>query len=173
MFDTIDFMNSYIGKRLANAETAIIDDGLVGKAFEVAIRYYMSGRKDYKVKSQGKADIRSKVFGGKSETVEIKSACGRLDDSLAKSVKWVIYCPDVDLNIEPEFQAYVFSKEEWIDFLEGYDGRGQFIRKASDGMHIQSFYVSDSKRPKASKAIANYIWECCNNQPILADFYEE
>lgn len=171
--NTIDFMSEYIAKRLANTKNAVLDDGLIGKAFEVAVRYFMTNRKDYKVKAQGKTDITSKVFGGKAEAVEIKSSCGRLDDSLEKRVKWIVYCPDVDLSIEAEFQAYVFSKEEWIDFLEGYDGRGQFIRKASDGMHIQSFYVSDTKRPKASKAIANYIWNACNNQPMLADFYEE
>lgn len=172
--NTIDFMADYIAMRLENSETATIDDGLIGKAFEVAIRYYMTNRYDMRVKAQGKADIRSKVFGGKSETVEIKTACGELDDTLKKSCKWIVYCPDVDLTLEPEYQAYVFSKDEWLDFLNGYDGRGSLTRRTSNGkLHIQSFYVSDSKRPKASKAIANYIIETCNNQPMLADFYEE
>lgn len=171
--NTIEFMARYIAMRLENSETATIDDGLIGKAFEVAIRYYMTHRRNFKVKAQGKADIRSKVFGGKAETVEIKTACGELDDTLKDSCKWIIYCPDVDLNLEAEYQAYVFSKDEWIAFLENYNGRGSLTRRTSNGkLHIQSFYVSDSKRPKASKAIANYIIETCNGQSLLADFYE-
>lgn len=172
--NTNEFMAQYIAMRLENTETAVLDDGLIGKAFEVAVRYYMTNRRNMRVKAQGKADIRSKVFGGKAETVEIKSACGELDDTLTKACKWIIYCPDVDLSIPVEEQAYIFSKEEWIEFLENYNGRGSLTRRTSNGkLHIQSFYVSETKRPKASKAIANYIIESCNNQPLLYEFYEE
>ena len=159
-----------------NANAAAKDDGLTGKAAEVGIRSYMMRfRKIAKrVKAQGKVDIVSTKFSGKAENCEIKTACGKLRDTLKESCKWVIYCPDVDFTFGLEFQFYVFSHDEWVDFLEGYDGRGKFLRTDSKGeIHIQSFYVSETKRPGASKPMADYIWNTCNMMPMLADFYEE
>lgn len=172
MINTIAIMNEYIAMRNGNSESAIADDGLIGKAFECAIRSYMANRRILTVKSQGKVDIRSRAFDGTPSDTEIKTACGELDDTFRKSCKWIIYCPDVDLELEAEYQAYVFSRDEWIDFLNGYTGRGQMLRKTTNGKtHIQSFYVSTDKRPKASKALADYIWDTCLEHESLANYY--
>ena len=175
--DTISVALNFIALAYQrNPKAAANDDGLTGKAAEVAIRSYMMRfRKTVKrVKSQGKVDVRSVKFSGKAENAEIKTACGKLRDTLKPSCKWIIYCPDVDFTISLEYQFYVFSHDEWIDFLEGYPGKGKFTRVDDAGeIHIQSFYISESKRPKASKPMADYIWETCNGQQMLADYYEE
>lgn len=171
MVNTIEIMAEYIAMRKGNSANAIADDGLIGKAFDCACHSYMAGRKTLRVQPQGKCDIRSKAFDGNASNCEFKSACGKIDDTFKKSCKYVIYCPDVDLSIEAEFQAYVFTQSEWLDMLNGYNG-GQTTHKRDGHTYIQSFYVSKDKRPKASKKLADYIWECCNNQPLLADFYE-
>lgn len=145
------------------------DSGLVNKAFECGVRSYISRKPVYTVKSQGKTDI-TFTLDGKRYTCEIKTACGEVET--AEKNQYIIYCPLVDLSQLAETQAFVFTREEWKAFLNGYTGRGKFLRyDAKRGhYHIQSFYGSETVRPKASKPIANYIWECCYNQPTLAEF---
>ena len=148
------------------------DYGVNGDCFEIAIRSYLCQRRVHKVKREGAPDIVITRNGQKFH-VEIKSACGTVDDTL--NADYVIYCPDVDINYPAESQGYVFSKEQWHEFLTGYTGRGQFVRynKARNVSQIQSFYVSDTVRPKASKPIANYIWETVYELPTLDEFEEE
>lgn len=156
-------INSYLSNNYTNAN----DSGAIGKAFECAIREYLSGRSVSGVKAQGKADayFSFKVEGKRKQvTVEIKTACGEVE--MADRSQFIIYCPEVDVNTEAEAQGYVFTREEWRAFLNGYTGRGAFLRHSSRGHdHIQSF--RSAGRPKASKPIADYIWATCKAQPTV------
>lgn len=144
------------------------DDGAVGKAFEIAIRSYIQKRLAVRVKPQGKTDIRL-TLDGKRLTCEIKTACG--DIATAASNQVVIYCPMVEDGVPAEEQGRVFTREEWMKFVEGYEGRGSFTRADKQGrLHIQSFYGSETVRPKASKAIRRYIDEVCEGQPTLEEW---
>lgn len=163
---TIEIMRDYINARENNTS----DSGLNGKAFELAIRSYIMNRTAKAVKAQGKTDIRF-TFDGSRHTCEIKTACGEIEQA-AKN-QYVIYCSNVDINEPAESQGYIFTREEWLDFVNGYNGRGSFIRidKNRGHAHIQSFYVSESIRPKASKPIARYIAESLANQPTVEEFF--
>lgn len=164
--NTIEIMENYL---TINAN--VRDSGLLGKAYEVAIRSYISGRPYSKIKSQGKADITFTDENGKRFTCEIKTACGEIE--MADRSQYVIYCPVVDAEFLAELQGYVFTREEWQTFINGYTGRGSFTRldTKKNHLHIQSFYVSDTVRPKASKTIATYIWDRCDEQPTVDEFF--
>lgn len=164
--DTIKIMREYIGQCADN------DNGAYGKAFELAIRSYITGRTAKTVKAQGKTDIRFS-FDGKRHTCEIKTACGEIEQ--AERNQFVVYCSNVDPDFPAELQGYVFSRQQWIDFINGYTGRGKFIRydEKRGHAHIQSFYVSETVRPKASKAIARYIEETLFDMPTVADFFDK
>lgn len=168
--DTIKVMNDYIDSRYNNnANGASYDDGINGKAFELAIRSYITNRTAKKVKAQGKTDIRPTV-NGKRFTFEIKTACGEIET--ASKNQYVIYCADVDIDFPAEQQGYVFTREQWLTFVNGYTGRGSFTRTDSRGhVHIQSFYVSENKRPKASKPIARYIESVLFVMPTVEEFF--
>lgn len=162
--NTIEIMKAYLNGRKEN------DSGAEGKAFEIAIRSYITGRTQKAVKKQGQTDIRF-TFDGKRHTCEIKTACGEIET--AESNQFIIYCANVDTDFPAESQGYVFTREQWKTFLDGYTGRGSFVRYDSKRghAHIQSFYVSDTVRPKASKAIARYIESVLFNMPTVADFF--
>lgn len=145
------------------------DSGRYGDAYELAIRYYLTGRRWKTVKRQGASDI-TKTFNGEKYRIEIKTACGELNDSY--DAPYVIYCADVDPNFPAEEQGYVFTNAEWNAFLNGYTGRGKFIRTGSNGKdHIQSF--RSATRPKASKPIAEYIESILFDMPTVAEFFGE
>lgn len=164
---TIEIMRDYL-----NTNTNTSDTGRNGKAFEVAIRSYIMNRTASRVKAQGKTDIRF-TFDGSRHTCEIKTACGEIEQAIKN--QFVIYCPNVDINEPAEAQGYVFTREEWIDFINGYTGRGSFVRiDAKRGhAHIQSFYVSEEIRPKASKPIARYIAEVLESLPTVEEFFDK
>lgn len=161
----------YVIFRLANSEKAIYDSGLYGKAFEIEVRAYISGKGVYYVHTANRSDLRTKVFGATPEEVEIKIACGELNATLRKGCKWVIYCPDFDIRYPAKDQGHVMTREEWLDFMSSYDGKGQFLRldKKTGEYHIQSFYVSEHKRPGASKRITKYIYNYLDYVPTLAE----
>lgn len=163
--DTISIMNK---EYFARAES---DSGRAGKAFEIAIRSYIMGRTCKTVKGQGKTDIRF-TFDGKRHTCEIKTACGEIEQAAGN--QFIIYCAEVDINFPAEQQGYVFTREQWVEFLNGYTGRGKFLRQDSRGhTHIQSFYVSETVRPKASKPIAAYIESVLFEMPTVEEFFSE
>lgn len=166
MKDTITIMKEEVSKRSNE------DFGINGKAFEIAIRSYIMDRRVKAVKAQGKTDIRF-TFDGSRHTCEIKTACG--DIAQAERNQFVIYCPNVDIDFPAEEQGYVFTREQWHDFVNGYTGRGQFTRlnKARGTLQIQSFYVSETIRPKASKAIARYIESVLFDMPTVEEFFSE
>lgn len=149
------------------------DSGRFGKAFECAIREYLSGKPVTCVKAQNKVDayFSFKTDGKRKQvTVEIKTACGEIE--MASKSQFIIYCPDVCPSMNAEKQGFVFTRDEWTAFINGYTGRGSFIRHSSRGHdHIQSFY--SESRPKASKPIANYIWETCYGQPTVEQWKAE
>lgn len=163
---TIEIMRDYL-----NTNTNTSDTGRNGKAFEVAIRSYIMNRTASRVKAQGKTDIRF-TFDGSRHTCEIKTACGEIEQAIKN--QFVIYCPNVDINEPAEAQGYVFTRQEWIDFINGYTGRGAFLRYDSKRghAHIQSFYVSETIRPKASKPIARYIAEVLESLPTVEEFFD-
>lgn len=167
MINTTEIMREYLENKEKHN-----DSGAIGKAFEIAIRSYIMGRKAKAVKAQGKTDIRF-TFDGSRHTCEIKTACGEIDQTASN--QFVIYCPNVDIDFPAESQGYVFSREQWINFINGYDGRGAFIRYDSKRghSHIQSFYVSETIRPKASKAIARYIESVLFELPTVDEFFEK
>lgn len=148
------------------------DTGRIGKAYECAIREYLSGRAVKAIKAQGKADAYFSFEVNekrKQVTVEIKTACG--DIGTAHKSQFIIYCPEVDVETDAEAQGYVFSREEWMTFVNGYTGRGSFTRVNSRGeLHIQSF--RSEGRPKASKPIAEYIWNACMECPTVEEWKE-
>lgn len=164
--DSVKIMQNFLNEKNA------LDSGMYGKAFEIAIRSYIMGREAKAVKAQGKTDIRF-TFDGSRHTCEIKTACGEVEQT-AKN-QYVIYCANVDPDFPAELQGYVFTREQWIDFLNGYNGRGSFLRVDSKRghTHIQSFYVSETVRPKASKAIARYIEETLFDMPTVEEFFED
>lgn len=161
-FTTTEIMGMELAKR------SIKDSGAMGDAFELAIRYYLTGRRWAQVKRQGAPDI-TKTLNGEKYRIEIKSACGELDGSY--TAPFVVYCMNVDPNFPAEHQSYVFTNAEWLAFLNGYPGRGKFIRhdNGRNKDHIQSFYCES--RPKASKPIAAYIESVLFDMPTVADFF--
>ena len=169
--DTVRIMRDYIQQRIdaAGLEQVGKDFGVFGKAFEIAIRCYVGNKlsaEGMTVKAQGKVDMYAR-FQGKSFPFEIKTACGNIS-----TVKpYIIYCPNVDITFPAELQGYVFTRQQWADFINGYNGRGSFLRKGSDGLHIQSFYVSETIRPKASKVIARYIESVLFEMPTVQEFF--
>lgn len=148
------------------------DKGANGKAFECALREFFSGVEKTAIKAQGKVDhyFTYKTANGKRRclSVEIKTACGEI---ATHGFKWIAYCPEVDPETEAEYQAYMFSLDEWKAFVNGYTGRGSFTRVNSRGeLHIQSF--RSEGRPKASKPIAEYIWKTCMKKPTAEEWCE-
>ena len=153
----------------------VSNDGDVGAACELAVKSYLFGKRVTKVQTRGKRDAYFTIaIDGDSKrkvTLEIKTACGRIDD--CASSQFIIYWPEPDADTDIEDSAVVFTKAEWKAFVNGYTGRGSFVRHAKDGDHIQSFRgLLSGARPKASVPIANYIYDVCGEQPTLAEWKE-
>lgn len=153
----------------------IANDGDVGAACELAVKSYLFGKRVTKVQTRGKRDAYFTIaIDGDSKrkvTLEIKTACGRIDD--CASSQFIIYWAEPDADTDIEDSAVVFTKAEWKAFVSGYTGRGSFVRHAKDGDHIQSFRgLLSGARPKASKPIAEYIYSVCDTMPTLAEWKE-
>lgn len=150
----------------------LADSGRIGKAAELTLRTLTSGKTMTKVKAQGKFDAYvtyKSEDGRKTVTLEIKTACG--DITTATRSQYIAYAPEVNGEDEIPGQFFVFSREQWTEFVEGYTGRGQFTRTDKQGRkHIQSF--RSESRPKASKPIADYIWATCFEMPTYSEWLE-
>lgn len=155
------------------AETS---SGYINSACEMAANSYTSGREVKKIKPAGKPDSYFTYKGkdGKRHTlvIEYKTACGRIDN-LGKP-DFVGYWPEPVEDIEVQDGFVMFSYEEWLDFLEGYPGRGKTTRLSKNGeVHIQSFRgLMTGARPNASVPLAEYIYDACEGQPTLREFVE-
>lgn len=163
--------NSNLLKRAyasANRENC---DGNDGISFEIACRAYTSNHAPESITLAPAGKVDARVSANKKRyTIEYKTACG--DITHAAKAQYVVYCPEVCFEIAVEKQAFVFSRDEWVAFINGYPGRGSMLRTTKKGTtHIQSFYSAG--RPKASKSLANYIWDSCYNQPTLEQWIKE
>ena len=159
------------------------DDGIIGKVFEIVLREYIqpfSKRNNERVTSSRSSYCDMRI--GNAGKVEIKSACGELGEGtefsdILPKADYVIYCPEVDVNIAVENQSFVFTREQFIDMLKSYPGSGSVVRfgKSSTSgatkIAIQSFYAETRK--SASKKIANHLWECCYERPTVAEWVNE
>ena len=170
--DTVRLFQEFVEAHKSASQAAAFDDGLRGKAFEWAVRCYIAGKRlPMQVVKQGKADIRL-TYQGKRYTAEIKTACGEVE--MADKAQLIIYCPYVEADMPMEWQGRVFTRDTWREFLNGYTGRGKFLRADNRGhLHIQSFYVSEEVRPKASKPIANYIDQVLFDLPSVDEFLSD
>lgn len=148
------------------------NSGVIGNATENAIRSLLCRRHCFATKGAKDVDLCSSRFGSKKAVVEIKTACGELDDTY--TADFVIYCPTIENDIPLEEQMFVFNHEEWIALLNGYTSPrgGKLIRhdNARNHDHIQSFWCES--RPKASRTIADYLWSKCFEQPTLVEFLQ-
>lgn len=144
--------------------------GASGDAFECGCRAFSSGRRVLKTARQGCYDGCLKAADGKRYSVEFKTACGNIRDTLRAQV--IVYCILLDPDLPPQDQGRVFTREEWQALLDGYTGRGNLIRldsKTGDP-HIQSFYGSETVRPKASKPLRAYLDAACLHQPTFREW---
>lgn len=159
-----DILSAIHAEVLESCPFAEAHAGLDGDVLELAVSYYRCLHFKRGIRT-GKTDMRSAVWG----KVEIKSACGELPTG---NFDTVLYAPIVDYTRPLAEQVYVFTHDEWDAFLSGYTGRGSFLRvdSARGKAHIQSFYGSETVRPKASKPIRAYIDAVCSGQPTLGDF---
>ncbi|MBO7604917.1 MAG: hypothetical protein J6S61_00425 [Elusimicrobiaceae bacterium] len=161
---------NYLLELLANDES-----GKEGKAFELTIRSLLAGRLMTTLVINGLWDLTSKMIQRyynlpKLPKVEVKHACCQLP----KPVDYVVYTPVLYSDESLLSQSYVFTWEEWQAMLNGYEGRGQLTKfnASRNCYNIQSFYGSETIRPKASKPIANYLWSCCLEKITLAEMKE-
>ena len=184
--------------RCEMAKKSKVDDGAKGKSAEVAVKYYINPNS----KLNGFVTPQAKNFdifvreNRKQANMEVKTACGELaiidelKDSIMEMISsvypkstYIIYCPEVVDNIPMEQQFFVFSRDEFIDMCESYDGRGSIVRVKTPtnnteyserGAYRLSFQSFRSEgRPKASAKIAEHIWDCCYNQPTLEQWIQE
>jgi len=104
--------------------------------------------------------------------IEVKTACGEV--RFQKQAALIIYAPCTwSGNIADILDnAYIFSKNGFMNFLENYDGN--LVR--SDNNHIQSFHWIDSTgkeyRPKASRKIERYFMEQFAVMPTIRDIFD-
>lgn len=152
------------------------NSGAVGSACELALRSYSAKRIVTNVKPCGKFDafVTFKADNGKrrSVTVEVKTACGRIDH--CADSQFVAYWPEPADDIDVEDGFVVFTRDEWKEFIEGYTGRGKLTVERNGETHIQSFRgIMTGVRPKASLPIANYIHDVCDNQPTFSEWLSD
>jgi len=159
------------------------DDGRVGKAYEVTIRNLIqpkSRRIGVTRQFAWYGDMRKHNYN-----YEIKTGCCELvklenDEidlwKIFPKMDFIIYCPEVDENVNILQQGYVFTREDFIDMLISYAGKGKIIRTKT-GTHggikitLQSFFSEN--RQKSSRKIRKYIDNCCECQPDIYSHFIE
>lgn len=141
------------------------EDGKIGKAFEVTLKSLIFNRLVKSININGHHDLKSKLFAeyfglDYLPTVEVKTACGQIP----KENDFVVYCPLVNPNENILKQAHVFTHDDWEDMFSSYSGRGSMVRwnATRNTFNIQSFYGSETVRPKASKPIRAHIDSWCD-----------
>ena len=178
-------VNQYLNKN---------DDGRHGKQAEVMVRFSIVERTMLdKVQALGKDDviIYTKNNDGKREreVIEVKLGCGTVDysdytdakiagipaqsfvDNAFPGVAWIVYLPEAcDADVIND-EAWVFSREEFINFLNGYTtktGKPADMVKYNNkngvtAINIQSF----NSKPKE-----RYLWNTLAGQPTLGEWKE-
>lgn len=168
--DTMEVFKKYIAMRYALANTDELrarlerDAGLYGRAFECAVKSYMLNREILAVSASGEPDA-VVIYKGKSCTVEIKCGQGKMRDTWNADL--VVYAPELDPTQPLEWQAHLFTAEEWRTFMTGYTGRGHLLKPGDPDQRIQPFWTE--AKQKGSKPIAEYINAVCFETAVLED----
>ena len=187
-FDTISRFSSVVNTLTESGKTRALamgkeykaDDGIIGKAFEIVLREYIQ---PFSKRNNERVTPAKSTYGdmrmGNSGKVEIKSACGELGEGtefsdILPKADYIIYCPEVNLEIAVENQAFVFTRGEFLEMLATYPGSGSVVRFGKSSTNgttkiaIQSFYAET--RRSASKKIARHLWDCCYERPTVAEW---
>ena len=156
------------------------DNGKSGKNFEVRVRAAITPRtKVRRCKSMGKVDHYIYI-NGERVNIEIKTGAGTLDyninghidtnipatdhiDTLLENTNYIIYNPAWDGEDVLE-NAWVYTREEFVEMLHGYKGMVKYTRKGNTTINIQTF--SNSKKR------ATYIWNQTMDKMTLGEWLE-
>lgn len=165
------------------------DSGAIGKAFEIGVKEALSSESRYKKRVtpnnknydlwMRKGNLRGKI--------EIKSGCGELAigknlsiDEFFPRADYVIYSPEPIINKTVENQAFVFTRQEFVQMLKEYPKMVRAKKATSyyrngygtgathERYTIQSFYSEG--RLKASKKIRRHIDSHCTTDKLLKNF---
>ena len=158
------------------------DCGKEGKAFEPSVGLYLSGKKALAlyVKEQNVADKIWSV-GKISYVIESKTGSGKglvkasvvnylkeqgleayeMIDYIYPSSDFIVYAPEYNPYEPVEYQGFVFTRDEFIEMLKGYE------RSSMVSIHPQT---GELRIMANSKVKMNYLWEACLDQPNLETF---
>lgn len=157
------------------------DSGKEGKAFEPAVSLYLSKTATaLYVKPQGQTDkvwqvnkvaynMESKTAAGKglvkaervAELLNEGASLEQIVENTYHNADFIIYAPEYNPYEPVEYQAFVFTRNEFIDMLNGYTANICRIHPNGE-LAINTF--STSKKKTA------YIWDKCLDQPNLETF---
>ena len=159
----------------------ISDCGKEGKAFEPAVSVYLSKNASaLYVKSKSQVD---KVWRVNKITynIEAKTAAGKglvtaervgnllnegasleeIVENTYPNADFIVYAPEYNPYEPVEHQAFVFTRSEFIDMLNGYTAN---ICKIHPNGELAINTFSSSKKKTA------YMWDKCLDQPNLETF---
>lgn len=157
------------------------DSGKEGKAFEPAVSLYLSKTATaLYVKPQGQTDkvwqvnkiaynMESKTAAGKglvkaervTELLNEGASLEKIVENTYPNADFIVYAPEYNPYEPVEYQAFVFTRREFIDMLNGYTANICRIHPNGE-LAINTF--STSKKKTA------YIWDKCLDQPNLETF---
>ena len=159
------------------------DNGRQGKNFEVAVRMFITPktRAQY-CKSMRMVDHFIKL-DGKRVNIEIKLGAGTLDynrlgtldtsipatDHIANvyaNAQFIVYAPSWDGDAdEIGDNAWVMTRAQFIEMLEGYKGMVKYNNKSGTKvLQMQSFSNSEKRE--------GYIWDCLADAMTLGEWKE-
>lgn len=177
---TVDEKKAYILNVYENRKPN--DCGKFGKAFEPSVGLYLSGKKALAlyVKEQKVADkiwsvnkigyvMESKTGSGKglvkASVVKYLQDQGleayEMIDYVYPSADFIVYAPEYNPYEPVEYQGFVFTRDEFIEMLQGYE------RASMVSIHPQT---GELRIMANSKVKMNYLWDACLDQPNLATF---
>lgn len=157
------------------------DSGKQGKAFEPAVSVYLSKTATaLYVKPQGQTDkvwqvnkvaynIEAKTAAGKGlvkaeRVTELLNEGADLEEIVKNTypnANFIVYAPEYNPYQPVEYQAFVFTRSEFIDMLLGY--KANICRIHPNGeLAINTF--------SSSKKKTEYMWDKCLDQPNLETF---
>lgn len=157
------------------------DDGKEGKAFEPAVNVYLSKTATaLYVKAQGQTDkvwqvnktaynMEAKTAAGKglvkaervTELVNEGASLEEIVENTYPNADFIVYAPEYNPYEPVEHQAFVFTRSEFIDMLNGYTANICRIHPNGE-LAINTF--------SSSKKKTEYIWDKCLDQPNLETF---
>ena len=176
---TMEEKQAFILRHYENLK--VTDCGKEGKAFEPAVSLYLSRQATaLYVKPQGQTDkvwqvnnvaynIEAKTAAGKGlvkaeRVTELLNEGASLEDIVENTypnANFIVYAPEYNPYAPVEYQAFAFTRNEFIDMLNGYTANICRIHPNGE-LAINTF--SSSKKKTA------YIWDKCLDQPNLETF---